>query len=176
MAARGRNDDKSALRWKCKSGGESRTRFIEVWFVQSLSETLLSQNTHGGGRNTVDLELDFCLWKASFPLLGLLCATPESVFELLCVGLEHSLVPAHAVHLLSRQTSVPSGLQMSFPIMTVTDFRKFHSTSSQFGRKEVAFQACRWEGRGALSGENIYCVVSGCQHLYSCFDIPFIKT
>ena len=42
-----------------------------------------------------------------FPLLGLPCAALESIFELSHMGLEHSLVPANAVHLLAHQTLCP---------------------------------------------------------------------
>lgn len=109
-----------------------------------------------------------------FPLVGLLCAALEGVFELLCVELEHGPVPANAVHLLSHQTFwAPQAC------MSVTDFMKVLSTSSQgdwqLGRAEGAFQACRWEGGGTPTEKNIYWVVSGCQHWCSCLDMPFIK-
>lgn len=55
MVAKGKkNDDKSALKRKCKSW-RKEDQFIEVWFVHSLSGILLSWNMLEGDEKTVNL-------------------------------------------------------------------------------------------------------------------------
>ena len=127
---------------------ESKTRFKEMWFVHSLSRTLLSWR---GTRLTWNKISG--LWKASFspPWFSL----PSFRRCLWAVVLEtgawactcHCSSPAIASNYLG-----PSGLQMFLPSVSVTDFIKVHSTFSQggchLGREEDALQARCWRCRG----------------------------
>lgn len=151
----------------------SRTWFTEVRFVHSLSGTYyreaclerVATPLTGNQISTSERHL--------FPVIGLLCATFRSVFELDWMWSCPCQCSSPAIPWNSPR---PSGLQMSFPSMSVTGLIKVHFTSnqgiSQLGSEEGTLKACCWECRGNQSEKHL---LSGYQHLCSYFSIPFIK-